>query len=411
MRQRLTRIMKRLFNEGAAWEGAEGACVVTLDASARIAAVSKGAAALFARSSGELKGIPFASLFEETDREAVTKAVSGKSEKARMAAALSLPSGEARLVDLSVGAGAEGKTSILMLDTSEAPAASRGAALARSAEDARAQAHERADLLADLSHEMKTPLNAVIGFAEAIENETFGPVENPKYLEYAHHIRASGGHLLDLVTSLLDLSRIEAKRFALQCEMTQIGPIAKECAAMVRLSAEKAGLKLIDDIEDDLPESWIDPRALRQILLNLLSNAVKFTSDGEVVLGAHRKGEEIVLTVTDTGVGMNAIELARLGKRFSDMQADGVRGAKGTGLGLALAFALAELHGGALDLESAPGEGVKATLRLPVRTPQRPRRLESLKKTDAALIQPAPDVLTQLERINAYRRERRASAA
>ena len=124
--------MKRLFNEGAAWEGAEGACVVTLDASARIAAVSKGAAALFARSTGELKGIPFASLFEEADREAVTKAVSGKSEKARMAAALSLPSGEARLVDLSVGAGAEGKTSILMLDASEAPAASRGAALARS---------------------------------------------------------------------------------------------------------------------------------------------------------------------------------------------------------------------------------------------------------------------------------------
>ncbi|GAB4518174.1 MAG: hypothetical protein Kow00133_03010 [Amphiplicatus sp.] len=287
------------------------------------------------------------------------------------------------------------------------------AALRAETEAARREAKERADLLADLSHEMRTPLNAVIGFAEAMSEETYGPLGHAKYAEYARHIRASGGHLLDLVSSILDLAKIEADRFSLKRERTDIAALVQECAGMVRLSAERAGLALNVEIEEDLPESFLHPRAVRQILLNLLSNAVKFASDGGVTLKAARDGEEIVLVVRDTGVGMSQAELAKLGARFTAAHGDGVRGAKGAGLGLALAFALAELHGGSMTLASAPGEGVTAAVRLPIAAPAAPARGRRLAAVSAAASGEGgdkPAILTQLERIEAYRRER-ASAA
>lgn len=406
MRRFLARLLKRPAR-AAVWAGAPGASVLAIDGRGRVSAFSPGAGAALGREEAGLSGLAFAALFTGADRKGVETALE-EASGARVRVTILGQGGETAPAEISVAKGADGARSALILN---APAAARRPDLAQTAMAARAEAKERADLLADLSHEMKTPLNAVIGFSEAILSETFGPLGHDKYAEYAQHIRASGGHLLDLVTSLLDLSRIEAGRFALHCEMTDIGAVAQECASMVRLSAEKAGLRLVTRIEEDLPESWIDPRALRQILLNLLSNAVKFTSDGEVALEARREGEEIVLTVTDTGVGMSKEDLAKLGARYTAAQGDGVRGAKGTGLGLALAFALAELHGGSLKLDSAPGEGVKASLRLPVRVPQRPRRLEDLRQNAAARARPAPDVLTQLERIEAYRRERSRSAA
>ena len=183
--------------------------------------------------------------------------------------------------------------------------------------------------------------------------------------------KESGAHLLDLVNAILDLAKIGADRYQLTRVKTDPGAIGKACAEMVRMSAEKAGLKLVTDIAGDLPESFLDPRALRQILLNLLSNAVKFTSDGEIFLSAAAINGDIVFTVKDSGVGMSAEELEKLGARFTAAQGAGVRGAGGAGLGLALAFALAELHGGALTIDSAPGEGVTATVRLPVVAPAR----------------------------------------
>jgi cell cycle sensor histidine kinase DivJ len=161
-----------------------------------------------------------------------------------------------------------------------------------------------------------------------------------------------------------------------------------------------------------MPESFLDPRAVRQILINLLANAVKFTSDGAITLSAARRETAIEITVKDTGVGMSAEELAKLGARFTAAQGAGVRGAKGAGLGLALAFALADLHGGSLKLDSAPGEGVTATLKLPVvAPPQRRRDLNAVEALGYAADEEAPAppaVLTQLERIEAYRRQRAA---
>lgn len=294
----------------------------------------------------------------------------------------------------------------------DAPAAEDEVArLRRELAAAQAEARAAADLLADLSHEMRTPLNAVIGFSGAMKAEVFGPLGHARYAEYAEHIRASGAHLLDLVNSILDLSRIEAERFDIRRESVNVGSLALECVGIVRLAAEDAGLRLIVDIEDGMPESWLDARAVRQILLNLLSNAVKFTSDGDIRLTARCDGKTISVTVKDTGVGMSADELARLGARFTAAQGAGVRGAKGAGLGLALAFALARLMDGTLAIDSAPGEGVTARLSIPVVAPPARKRAPDL--SDALGYAPddeaAPGAtLTALDKIKAQLRLRAA---
>jgi signal transduction histidine kinase len=245
---------------------------------------------------------------------------------------------------------------VLMID--RAPAA------AASADETRAA--DGAAMLADLSHEMRTPLNAVIGFAETIERQTFGPIGHPNYAQYAEHIRMAGRHLLDLVNVVLDLSRVEADRYRLTRVDLDPGAVARECAGMMSQAAEAAGLTLKLDIDDELPTCRLDARALRQILLNLLSNAIKFTSDGEISLSVAARGGEVVFVVKDDGVGMSAEALDKIGQRFTSAQEAGVRGQGGSGLGLSLAISLAELHGGAIDLASAPGEGLRAEVRLPV---------------------------------------------
>ncbi|MBB5518264.1 sensor histidine kinase [Amphiplicatus metriothermophilus] len=397
----------------AVWDGGPGACVALVDRAGRLRDLSDGAAPVLGAPRARLIGRDFTSLFRSEDRPAVERALSLGGAAGRIVCALAepAPEGAPRRVEVATSLRADGSRAALILDRNEE--IEEAAALRAEAEAARREAKERADLLADLSHEMRTPLNAVIGFAEAMNEETYGPLGHAKYAEYARHIRASGGHLLDLVSSILDLAKIEADRFSLKRERTDVGALVEECAGMVRLAAERAGLALDVEIEEELPESFLDPRAVRQILLNLLSNAVKFTSDGGVTLKALREGDEIVLVVRDTGVGMSKAELAKLGARFTAAHGDGVRGAKGAGLGLALAFALAELHGGSMKLDSAPGEGVTARVRLPIAAPAAParvRRLSSGRGEEADAHARKPAILTQLERIEAYRRER-ASAA
>lgn len=339
--------------------------------------------------------------------------------------------GEIGAFELTFERRADGLIAVLMIDrTAHVEEVTR---LRQEVARARAEARDGVRALGDLSHEMRTPLNAVIGFADAMTEETFGPLGHGKYEEYAEHIRASGRHLLDLVSAILDLARIEADRFSLSRAMVEPGKVALSCAEMLRLSAEQAGLRLTTRIEPDLPVCWMDPRALRQILINLLGNAIKFTSDGEIVLAVERDDDAIVFTVDDNGVGMSAAELERIGARFTSAQIDGVRGAGGAGLGLSLAHALVELHGGSIVLKSAPGEGMHAEVRLPISAQAAPDRIErdapanaerlgagadAAKPAAPDVIDPPGDVLTQLERVEAYRRDaaarrggRRASAA
>ena len=376
----------------------------------------------------------FPSLFMPEDRDAVKRAIANRADEARpLRGSARKPDGSVGTFDLHINASAPADVlTVIIVDQTES--ANQQKKLAQAADKARAEARAGASTLADLSHEMKTPLNAVIGFADTMRIEAFGPLGNEKYKEYAEHIRTSGKHLLDLVVSLLDMARIEADRLTLSKALTSPDVIACESAEMVRHAVEGAGLKLQLDVADELPEAMIDPRAVRQILLNLLTNAAKFTSDGEVRLAVEKTdlngAAHIAFTVSDTGIGMSEADLAKLGPRFTKAHGAGVRGADGAGLGLSLVFKLAELHGGGVELSSAPGEGLTARVLLPVGAPRRAAN-ERIRKNEQEKTPQMVDVneeelpqadesappngaKTQLERIEAYRKEiaaRRSDAA
>jgi two-component system cell cycle sensor histidine kinase PleC len=226
-------------------------------------------------------------------------------------------------------------------------------------------ARSRSRFLASVTHELRTPLNAIIGFSDVMRHEMFGPMGAPKYREYAELIRNSGVHLVDLVSDLLDMSKIEAGRFTIERKHVELAPLAEECLAMVKGVAEEAGVELAADVPVGLTMQ-ADRRALKQCLINLLSNAIKFTLlDGRVTLRAYEAGGEVVVQVADTGVGIPETDLARIGKPFEQVEGEMAKTHKGTGLGLSLVKSIAELHGGTMTIESALGDGTTVTLRLP----------------------------------------------
>ncbi|MEE4210177.1 MAG: HAMP domain-containing sensor histidine kinase [Parvularcula sp.] len=227
-------------------------------------------------------------------------------------------------------------------------------------------APRRADQLADVSHEIRTPLNAVIGFADALRQESFGPLGDRRYRDYAKMIQESGQHVLALVNDLLDLSAAEADRLPVKREETDLRELIESCAEMMQLEAERAGLKITCLTSPQLRSAEVDPKLVRQILLNLLSNALKFTHAGGITMRSRVLEGRLVVAVEDTGIGMSADDLAQLGERFHLARREGVRGVKGSGLGLALSQALAKAHGGRLTVTSRQGEGTTATLIIPL---------------------------------------------
>jgi two-component system, cell cycle sensor histidine kinase DivJ len=239
----------------------------------------------------------------------------------------------------------------------------QSAALAQARDEALAATQEKSRFLANMSHELRTPLNAIIGFSEVMALEMFGPL-SPRYRDYAGLIQDSGQHLLDLINGLLDMSKIEAGKFDLHEELFDFSEAAQGAARFVALAAERAGLVLDVKVAEDARLAFADKRAVKQMLVNLLANAVKFTQPGgHVTLAAHTEDKALVLTVADTGTGIAAADLERLGRPFE--QGGSASGKEGTGLGLALVKALAALHGGEASIASLLGEGTSVTVRLP----------------------------------------------
>ncbi len=238
-------------------------------------------------------------------------------------------------------------------------------------EAARAEA-ERANawkdrFLANMSHELRTPLNAIIGFSEILGNPELMPAEADKRLEYAGIIHGSGKHLLDVVNSVLDISKMEAGRFSISPEPFEIGPLVDSCSDIMSLKAEQNGVQLKREFAEGLPELVADKRACRQVLINLLGNALKFTPAGGVVtIGALRDGDQIAFYVSDTGRGMSAYDLPMLGGAFFQAGVPGDRTYEGTGLGLSVVRGLVGLHGGEISVESGLGLGTCVTVRLPI---------------------------------------------
>ncbi len=222
----------------------------------------------------------------------------------------------------------------------------------------------KSNFLASMSHELRTPLNAIIGFAEITKTQLYGPLGSPRYREYAEHIYKSGIHLLDLINDVLDLSKISAGKMELREQAVSVPAVVEEAINLVKLRAEHVALST--QFDPLLPMLWADYRLLKQIIVNLLTNAAKFTAaGGKVDVSAALSEDGMALTVSDTGVGMTPAEIATALSEYGQVDSTIAPAHEGTGLGLPICAALAELHDGALEIDSKRGAGTRVTVRLP----------------------------------------------
>ena len=220
--------------------------------------------------------------------------------------------------------------------------------------------------LAGMSHELRTPLNAIIGFSELLEDDAFGPLETTQK-EYVGHVLHAGRHLLSLINDILDLSKIEAGRMELRGEWVPVQSLIDEVQPGAQTLARKRGVVLAVAMADDIPDVFVDPMRVRQVLYNLLSNAIKFTPPGKgVLMRADVAGESLALSVLDEGIGIREEDIGRLFQEFEQLATVGGDKPHGTGLGLALTRRLVGLHGGTIDVQSEFGIGSQFTVRLPM---------------------------------------------
>jgi cell cycle sensor histidine kinase DivJ len=218
-----------------------------------------------------------------------------------------------------------------------------------------------------VSHELRTPLNAIIGFSQMLTNEECTRLDSAQRRNYARIIDESGAHLLSLVNDILDSSKMETGDYQITPEPFAPAPVISSCCDLLAFKAREVGLELAMRFDDSLPEIVADKRAFKQILINLLSNAVKFTGQGgRVTVGARTDGSIFVVTIADTGIGVCADDLPRLGYPFFQARTASNRRHDGTGLGLSIVKGLITLHGGQLDIASRSGKGTCVTVRLPM---------------------------------------------
>jgi signal transduction histidine kinase len=239
--------------------------------------------------------------------------------------------------------------------------------LIKSKETAESSNRAKSQFLANMSHELRTPLNAVIGFAEMMSAETFGPLGSPRYQEYADAIRGSGAHLLALINDILDLSRLDAGQADLIDEELDVEEITETSLTMIAGQAKAANIEVSRQVAPNLPLLRADRRRVKQVLINLLANAVKFTpAGGRVSLSAAlSKDGGLTLAVADTGIGIAKEDIPKALERFGQVDSKLSRRYEGAGLGLPLAKQLMELHGGTLVLESELNVGTTVRVTFP----------------------------------------------
>ncbi len=238
--------------------------------------------------------------------------------------------------------------------------------LRKAMNDAEAASQAKVAFLANVSHELRTPLNAVLGFAEAIRDRVLGP-DDPRYGQYAGFICESGQHLLNVISDILDLAKVEAGGLQLFESDVDLGQMLLRQTALMQQRAQDRGLALETAVERALPPVRADEVRLRQIVLNLLSNAIKFTRPGGKVTlrAAFAADGRPAIVVADTGCGMTEDEVALALEPFRQIDADVARRHEGTGLGLPITKNLVELHGGELRIDSVKDQGTAITVLLP----------------------------------------------
>lgn len=235
-------------------------------------------------------------------------------------------------------------------------------------EQADAANHAKSAFLANMSHELRTPLNAIIGFSEMMIKHTFGPLGHDKYGEYLDDIHMSAKHLLEIINEVLDMSKIEAGKVELDEQEIDMHGLIDSVIRIMANRAFSSGLDIKDMVDPKLPVLYADPRLVRQILINLITNAIKYShKEGSIeVIARMDEQNNMLLIVRDHGIGIPKDRIKEAMEPFGQIH-DPTRSntQQGTGLGLPLTKAMAELHGGKLSLESDKGKGTTVTIRLP----------------------------------------------
>lgn len=295
------------------------------------------------------------------ERSAPLEALTRSRRRVKVAFALSILDAERQLTMLRLigkpGVEAEAET-----PRAAAPEAPKPEPAPRPQADAAAS---RLEFLAKVSHEVRTPLNSIIGFAELMLQERFGPIGNRRYKGYVEDIHQSGFYALSLLNDLLDISKIEAGKFELNFTAVDVGEIVEDCVASLQPLAKRARIVLRTSLAPDLPTAVADPRRLKQVLLNLLTNAIKFTNEGgQVIVSGSMVDGELRLRVRDNGVGMTKDEIAFAMQPFHQLDT-APRKQTGTGLGLPVTKALVDANRARLVLMSEPHVGTSADVIFP----------------------------------------------
>lgn len=234
-------------------------------------------------------------------------------------------------------------------------------------EEAELASRTKSEFLANMSHELRTPLNAIIGFSDMMKQEIFGPIGNARYVEYTSTVNMAGRHLLQLLSDIIDMAKIESGQTKLEDTLCDVHEIVDGCVQLVtgRIQDEKQTLAL--EVEESLPWLRGDAIRIKQILLNLLTNASKFTPEaGHITLSAGMTPDgRVRIAVADTGIGIAKKDIPKALSRFGRLGSPYIRSRDGMGLGLALVQVFAELHGAQFDLTSAEGKGTTVTVTFP----------------------------------------------
>ncbi|WP_367715918.1 PAS domain S-box protein [Nitratireductor sp. GISD-1A_MAKvit] len=347
--------------------------VVVIDNDGNIRSTNRPAEALFGFDSEDVTGKPFAALFAIESQAAVREHLNGLSDN-----------GVASVLNDGlevIGREAQGRFIPLFMTIGRLPHSSGFCAVLRDITQwkrateeltqARAEAErassQKTEFLARVSHEVRTPLNAIIGFSELMLDEKFGPIGNDRYRDYLHDINRSGNHVLDLVNDLLDISKIEAGEQEMHYEAVSLNDTLAETVAMMQPQANRERVIIRSSFSSSLPDVVADPRSVRQIALNLLSNAVRYTpAGGQVIVSTAYSAEgSVVMRVRDTGVGMNPAEIEEALKPFKQINSLKRKRGDGTGLGLPLTRAMVEANRAVFAINSVPDEGTLVEISFP----------------------------------------------
>ncbi|WKL20303.1 ATP-binding protein [Agrobacterium tumefaciens] len=348
--------------------------VVLLGDEGEIRSLNRSASALFNYDNGEIAGKPFVTLFAHESQRAVLDYLSGLANNG-VASVLNdgrevigrEASGGFLPLFMTIGRlkSSHGYCAVIRDITQWKRTEEELRNAKRAAETANAH---KTDFLARVSHEIRTPLNAIIGFSDMMAIERFGPIGNPRYVEYANDIGRSGRHVLDIVNDLLDISKIEAGQMDVDFIAVPLNETVAEAVSLVQPQANNQRVIIRTALSQSVPQIVADLRSIKQIVLNILSNAIRFTpSGGQIVVStAYEANGSVSLRIRDTGIGMTRAELEQAMKPFRQVASSGkrVRG-DGTGLGLPLTKAMVDANRANFSITSTPNEGTLVEITFP----------------------------------------------